>query len=163
MANVNSPFGARLIDSDGKEVRGHYYEKLAGAVIADGDFVKMTSSGEVTVAAAGDVLLGVALEFKASADAGEVLICDDPDAVFEVQASDAFAQTNVGNCADIVATAYDSLLNRSKHALDSATYAATTAQLKVLGLSKIDDNVIGQYAKVKVKINEHFLKQEAGV
>jgi hypothetical protein len=96
------------------------------------------------------------MEYKAATSTDEIAICDDPDAVFEIQASADAQAADVFANADIVATSGDTALLRSKHALDSSTIAATnTLPLKILGLSKIDDNAYGSYARVKVKINQH--------
>ncbi len=162
MANINSPFGARLIDSEGKEIRVRRYVKKTGSAIFQGDFVKMASTGNVEVATASGALLGVAAEYKAATDVSEIAIIDDPEAVFEIQASADAQQADVFANAQLVVTSGDTGLLRSKHALDSANIATdATHQLKILGLSSIDDNAFGSYAKLKVKINNHTFK--AGV
>jgi hypothetical protein len=162
MANVNAPFGARLLDSEGKEIRVKRYKKKTGAAIFQGDFVKMASTGDVEVATASGALLGVAAEYKAATDTSDIAVIDDPEAVFEIQASANVTAADVFANAQLVVTTGDTSLLLSKHALDSANIADTaTHQLKILGLSSIDDNAYGSYAKVKVKINNHSFK--AGV
>lgn len=163
MANVNNPYGMRLIDSEGKEFRVHRYPKVSAGVIADGDPVTVDATGAVALAAAGDALLGVAVEYKASGDVGPIAVCDDPEAVFEIQASANALAADVFANANVVAATYDSLLNRSKFALDSASIGTgATLQLKIMGLSTIDDNAYGSYARLKVKINNHKLKGGTG-
>ena len=74
-------------------------------------------------------------------------------------------QTDIGNVADIVYTAGSSPDYVSKVELDNGDLATSDGQLKVIGVSKDpDNNEIGS-ANVNfvVTINEHFLKQEAGV
>lgn len=162
MANINAPFGARLIDSEGKQYRVKRYVKKTGSAIYPGDFVKIASTGDVEVASASGQLLGVALEYKAATSVAEIAVCDDPEAIFEIQASANLAAADVFANAQLVVTAGDTSLLTSKHALDSANIASTdTHQLKILGLSAIASNAYGSYAKAKVKINNHVFK--AGV
>jgi hypothetical protein len=162
MPNVNAPFGARLLNSEGKQFRVNRYVKKSGAAIFEGDFVIQDATGTVTIAGATGTLLGVAMEYKASADVSEIAVCDDPEAVFEIQASANLVQTDVLSNAQIVATAGSTSLNRAQSALDSANIATdATHQLKILGKSEIDDNAYGSYCRAKVKINNHAFK--AGV
>jgi hypothetical protein len=159
MANSNVPYGFVLIDDEGKQFRVRRFLKKTGNAIYAGDAVIQASTGDVDVAAAGSVLLGVALESKAATYVDEIAVCDDPDAVYAIQASANAAAADVFANADIVATAGDSAISRSKHTLDSSTIATTnTLQLKILGLHKIASNAYGSYAQVKVKINKHAYK-----
>lgn len=159
MANPNVPYGAILIDDEGKQFRVRRFLKKTGNAIFEGDFVIQASTGDVDVAAAGSVILGVAMESKAATYTGEIAVCDDPEAVFSIQASADAQAADVFANADIVATAGDTGLSRSKHALDSASINTTnTLQLKILGLHKIASNAYGSYAQVKVKVNKHAYK-----
>lgn len=161
MSNVNDPFGALLVKTEGKQSRVTYYTKKTGAAIAPGDFVIADAAGNVTIATAGDgvTLLGVAAEYKASADVSEIAVYDDPDCVFEIQASADLQAADVFQNANIVATALDSALLQSKQALDSSSLGTgATKQLKILGLSKDPETAWGSYAKVRVKINNHALR-----
>jgi len=94
-------------------------------------------------------------------------VSDDPYERFEIQSNNAGAseQTDIFNCADISFAAGDSANWVSKTELDDGTLSATDGQLKILGVSKDpDNNEIGS-ANVNfvVEINEHFLKQTAGI
>jgi hypothetical protein len=163
MANTNAPFGARLITSEGKEHRVRRYPKKSGNVIAEGDFVINDATGAVEIASAGVALLGVACEYKAATDTSDIAIIDDPEAVFELQANSGVFAADVFQNADIAVASYDSALKRSKHVLDVASMGTTaTLQLKILGLSKIDDNAYGSFARVLVKINNHKFKGGTG-
>jgi hypothetical protein len=156
MANTNAPAGAILLDSEGKAFHGRRFVKKSGNAIYPGDFVIQDATGTVDVAAANGVMLGVALEYAAAASTAEILVCDDPAAVYEIQVDGNVAQTDVFANADIVATTGDTALLRSKHVLQSSSIATTnTLPLKILGLSKVGSNAFGSYAKVKVKINKH--------
>ena len=159
MANSFAPFGLRLVQSEGKEHRGRRYVKKTGSAIYPGDVVKQAATGDVEVAAAGDTPIGVSLEYKAAASVDPILICDDPEAVFEIQADNLVAAADVFQNADITATAGDSSLLRSKQDLDVATFGTgSTKVLKILGLSSIGENAYGSYARMLVKFNVHTLK-----
>ncbi len=161
MANINDAFGAKPVKTEGKQGRVGYYTKKTGAAIGEGDFVIADAAGNVTIATGGDgvTLLGVAAEFKGASDVSEIAIYDDPEAVFEIQASAALAAADVFQNANIVATALDTALNQSKQALDSASLGTgATKQLKVLGLSKEEGAEWGSYAVARVKINNHALR-----
>lgn len=156
MANANVPYGAILIDSEGKQFRVRRFVKKTGSAIFPGDFVMQASTGNVEVATAGAKLLGVACEYKAATDITEIAVIDDPEAVFEIQADGDLAAADVFANADIVATAGDTALLHSKHVLQSSSINTTnTLQLKILGLSKVASNAYGSYAKAKVRINQH--------
>ena len=145
----------------------------------------MLATGTVGVAAAGDVLLGSlngvfytdastskptwANHLAASNTATDIVgfVSDDPYERFEVQSNNAgaSAQTDVGNNADIAYAAGSSPNYISKVELDDSSLATTTAQLKIVGVSKDPDNSDLTAANVNwvVTINEHFLKQTAGI
>jgi len=161
MANPNVPFGFEPIKTDGKENKVGYYEKEASAIYR-GDALHMTANGKVQVAAAGEVICGVAAESKSASDTSAIAVYDDADQEFMVQSSGVFAQTNVGNNADIVANAADTTLSHSKHSIDISTSAVTaTLQFKMLGLKSRGENAMGNYAIIVVKPNNHI--KSAGV
>jgi hypothetical protein len=160
MANSNNPFGFEPIKSDGKENKVHMYKKAASAIYR-GDVLTLTAAGVVQVAAAGQVVCGIAAESKAAADS-DIAVYDDPSQEFMVQCSLDFQQTNVGNNADIVANAADSVLSHSKHSIDSASFAVTsTLQFKMLEIHSRGENAAGNYCIVRVKPNNHI--KQAGV
>ncbi len=94
-------------------------------------------------------------------------VSDDPYERFEIQSDNtlASAQTDVFMNYDILYTAGDSANYVSKVELDDSTLHSTTGQLKVIGVSKnIDNNdLTTSNTNFVVTINEHFLKQIAGV
>lgn len=161
MANVNDPFGAVLVKTEGKQSRVSYYTKKTGSAIAPGDFVVADAAGNVAVATAGDgvTLLGVAAEYKAATSTDQIAVYDDPEAVFEIQASADLQAADVFQNANIVATSLDTALLQSKQALDSSSLGTgATKQLKILGLAKSPEAAWGSYAPVRVKINNHALR-----
>lgn len=86
-------------------------------------------------------------------------VYDDPRAIFAVQVSAGFANTNVQDCANILYTAGSTSTGRSAVQLNSSTYNnATNAneQLKVYQLwNDAVGNAYGTNAKVLVLINNH--------
>ena len=192
MANQNAAFGLRPLGKLGSNVNSEgvtEYKIASGASgnIFSGDPVKMTSAGTILVAAAGDQLLGVFRGCKFTNSSGEIIfsahwpngtvtsdavafVVDDPNALFEVEsaATGSVVQTVVGNNADIV-YASGSTTDGQSGVTISGTTAATTAQLRIVGISNDpENNTLGtgsQSANVNliVKINEHFYAQVTGV
>lgn len=156
MANGNFPFGLELVEADGKQYRVRRYTKKTGAAIYQGDAVIADALGNVTVATAAATLLGVAMETLASSDVTSIAICDDPDAVYRIRTSGNFTSADVFLNSDIVATAADTTLSRSKHNWDTSAQATTaTLQLKAIGLHNGATNAFGSYADILVRINRH--------
>ena len=89
-------------------------------------------------------------------------VYDDPYTVFKAQSAGTPAQTNIGNCADIVAGAGSTTTGQSGFEI-SGTMAAGTATCKILGLFEAPDNAFGTNAIMEVLINEHLLKDSAGI
>lgn len=162
MANTNRPYGFIVADSEGKQFRARPYKKESGSAIFAGDVVKRNAAGTVEVATAGDVIVGVAAEYKAATSTADILVYDDPECVFECMALGSFAQADVFQIANIDATTGDTSLLTSKQSLALSTKGTeATKQFVILGLVENQENVVGSYARIKVKPNLHFLK--AGV
>jgi len=192
MANQDAAFGLKSVGQLGSNVNSEgvtEYSIASGASgnIFSGDPVKMANTGTILVAAAGDQLLGVFRGCKYTNASGEVIyssywpdgtvssdavafIVDDPNALFEVQsaATGSVVQTVVGNNADIVYASGSTVDGQSGVEI-SGTTAATSAQLRIVGISgDPENNTLGtgsQSANVNliVKINEHFYAQTTGV
>jgi hypothetical protein len=192
MANQDAAFGLKSVGQLGSNVNSEgvtEYSIASGASgnIFSGDPVKMANTGTILVAAAGDQLLGVFRGCKYTNASGEVIyssywpsgtvssdavafVVDDPNALFEVQsaATGSVVQTVVGNNADIVYTSGSTVDGQSGVEI-SGTTAATSAQLRIVGISgDPENNTLGtgsQSANVNliVKINEHFYAQTTGV
>lgn len=150
MANADKPNG---FTPYGEELRQRPY--TAGGTIYPGDAVKLTSNGNVTAAAAGDELLGVAVGYATSGN--EVSVWDHPDQLFVAQASgnQIDALTDIGNVCDILATAGDATYRQSRMEVDSSTLATSTAQLQILGIERRVNNAYGANTVAIVRINEH--------
>ena len=186
MANKDAAFGLKPIGKVGqnRDAGGlsEYDIAASATAIYFNDPVEMLATGTIGVAAAGDALLGsltgvfftdastskptFANHLEASNTATDIkgFVSDDPYQRFEIQSAGTVAQTNIGNCADIVYAAGSSP-NYVSGVEISGTMAATTAQLKIIGVSKDPDNdeLGSANANVIVNINEHFLKQTAGI
>jgi hypothetical protein len=89
-------------------------------------------------------------------------IYDDPYTVFKVQSAGTPAQTNIGNCADVVAGAGSTTTGQSGFEI-SGTMAAGTATCKIMALYDAPENTFGANAVMEVLINEHILKDGAGI
>ena len=186
MANKDAAFGLKPIGKVGQNRDNGGLSEYDIAASADAiyfnDPVEMASTGTITVAAATDVLLGslngvfftdattskptFANHLNASNTATDIkgFISDDPYERFEIQSAGTPAQTNIGNCADIVYAAGSSPDYVSGVEI-SGTMANSAAQLKIIGVSKDPDNdeLGSANTNLVVTINEHFLKQTAGV
>ena len=186
MANKDAAFGLKAIGKVGQnrdnQGLSEYSIAASSSAIYQWDPVIMADTGEVEVAAAGEVLLGSlngvfytdastskptwANHLAASNTATDIVgfVADDPYERFEIQSAGTVAQTNIGNCADIAYTAGAAPNYISKVEI-SGTMAATAAQLKIIGVSKDpDNNELGAAnANVIVTIAEHFLTQTAGI
>ena len=186
MANKDAAFGLKPIGKVGQNRDNgglsEYDIAASASAIYFNDPVEMASTGTITVAAATDVLLGslngvfftdattskptFANHLNASNTATDIkgFISDDPYERFEIQSAGTPAQTNIGNCADIVYAAGSSPDYVSGVEI-SGTMANSAAQLKIIGVSKDPDNdeLGSANTNLVVTINEHFLKQTAGI
>jgi hypothetical protein len=188
MANKDSAFGLKPIGKVGqnRDSQGlsEYSIAASSSAIYFNDPVK-TSGGYLLVAGAGGNLRGslngvffthastskptFANHLEASNTATDIVgfVSDDPYERFEVQSNNtgASAQTDIGNVANIAYAAGSSPNYVSKVELDDSDLATSDGQLKVISVSKDPDNNDLSSANVNfvVTINEHFLKQEAGI
>jgi len=189
MANQDAAFGMKAIGKVGQnrdnQGLSEYDIAASATAIYQWDPVEMLATGTIGVAAAGDVLLGslngvfytdastskptYANHLEAANTATDIVgfVSDDPYERFEIQSNNAgaSAQTDVGNCADIAYTAGATPNYVSKVELDDASLSTNSAQLKIIGVSKDPDSNDLTSANVNwvVNINEHFLKQTAGI
>ena len=193
MANKDAPFGLKPVGivGSGDNTQGTTEYKIASGAsgnIFSGDLVKMTNAGTILVAGATDnPVLGVFRGCQYTDSNGDVIysaywpdgtvtsdavafVVDDPDALFEIQsaATGSVVQTVVGNNADTVYTSGSTKTGISAVEI-SGTTAATSAQLRIVGISTDPDNsTLGTGSasanvNMIVKINEHFYAQTVGV
>lgn len=152
MANLDMPRG---FDVKGVPLRVNKYE--AGSACYPGDLVTMASDGQVDPVTAGVEILGVCMTY-ASAAGAVVIVADHPDQLIvgQVESTQVDAQTDIGNVADITATAGNSTYKTSRQEVDGASLAAgSSAQLQILGIVDSPNNALGGFVDVVCRINEH--------
>ena len=183
MANVDSPFG--FVPSrhmSGSPIRTNKYTITSGLAenIFNGDLVILTADGVITPHTAEEtnnigVFAGVSYtasdgsykysEYWPSGTTGTNIIAyvyDDPYIVYKVQSDGSPAQTNIGNCADVVAGTGSTTTGQSAFELNSSM-GTGAASCKIIGLYESPENAFGANAVVEVLINEHILKTTAGI
>lgn len=152
MANLDMPRGFMC---KGVPLRVNKYE--AGSTVYPGSLVTMASDGQCDEVTAGVVILGLAMSY---ATVGlPLLVADDPNQLIigQCDETEIDAQTDIGNCCDIVATAGNSTYKASRQEVDSSNQGTGTAQLMILGIVDSPNNVLGEFVDVICKINEHQL------
>lgn len=151
------------------------------------DAVKLVAAGTIEQAAAGNVIFGVFMGCSYKLSTGEIVwsrhwpasttateikamvladpniayaVCDDGD-------SDFLTSADIGTSADLIVGTGSTVTGQSAMALDTSSASAATAQLKIIEkLDRTGNNygtANGDKVEVVVMINEHFLKQEAGI
>jgi len=148
-----------------------------GVVVIDGDYLQV-----VTRAAAGDRLKGIvvgvdpyrgraeadinlSLKHRPASKACVVYVCDDVEAIYEVQLSAAGVAAEVGNNMNqITAVDCDLVTGISKAQLDEATATTSSAQFRYIGIVNRPDNLdLTTNVSVLVRINDHEDKTTSGV
>jgi len=185
MANADTPRGLWPIRHlSGGTIRAEEFTIISTLAenIFKGDLVNIAASGGIEPNGATEVnAIGVfqGVHYKDSAGESKfsnywpsgtvgteikAMVIADPWVVFGIQSTTggAPAVTNIGNCADIVANAGDTATGISRFEL-SGTMAATAAQCKILGLVQEEGNAWGEHALLEVLINEHLVKDSAGI
>ncbi len=184
MANVDRPTGLSPVKNlNGSTWNGqvNMYVILAAdtGVYGIGSAVKSFAGGDangvpaVTIAAAGNALRGAIVGVVAlSADSPVgpipatktrdyyVLVCDDPEVVFEIQANNtaAFPTADLNSNANIVIAAITGISPFANMQLDAASTDTTnTLQLKILGKAQRADVDLTAHTKLWVMINAHEL------
>ena len=189
MANKDAAFGLKPIGKVGQNADNGGLSEYSianndSSAIYFQDLVKVTAAGTVDVAAAGAANLAGSLNgvfytdpstqkptwanhYAGSIAAADTVafVADDPYQRFEIQADSTVAQADVFLNADITYRAGDSANNVSRSELAKGTIDTTTAQLRILGISKDPENNDAASANVNVvvTINEHYLKGATGL
>ena len=177
MANVDAAFGfVPIRHMSGNAPRTNKYTIATGLAenIFKGDLVIIIAGGTLTPHTATEVNnIGVFDGCSYTAADGSYVyseywpsgttatdiiayVYDDPYTVFKSQSAGTTAQTNIGNCADVVAGAGSTLTGQSGFEL-SGTMAAGIATCKIIALYDAPDNAFGANAIMEVTINEHLL------
>jgi hypothetical protein len=189
MANKDAAFGLKPIGKVGQNADNNGLTEYSIAnndtsAIYFQDVVKVTAAGTVDVAAAGDVNLAGSLNgvfytdpstkkptwanhYAGSIAASDTVafVADDPYQRFEIQADTTVGAADVFLNADITYRAGDSANYVSRSELAKGSIDTTTAQLRILGISKDPENndASSNNVNVVVTINEHYLKGATGV
>jgi len=191
MANSSSTgFGLKPIKKVGQNYDagglGEYPVAASATAIYNQDMVAMAATGTAAVAAAGTThnlgsLNGVFYTdattskptfqnyLQGSNTATDIVafVTDDPNQVYEIRSNNAgaSAQTDVGNTAEISYLAGASPNYISRTTLDDSTLNTTTQQLKIVGVSRDEENDDLTSANVvwRVVINEHFYNTQTGI
>ena len=183
MANADAAFGfVPVRHMSGYAPRANKYTITSGLAenIFNGDAVILAADGTLQPAGATETnVVGVFAGCSYTASDGSYVyseywpsgttatdiiafVYDDPYIVFKVQSAGTPAQTNIGNCADIVAGAGSTLTGQSGFEI-SGTMAAGAAQTKIIALYDAPENAFGANAVMEVLINEHLRKGTAGI
>lgn len=181
MANQDRKAGLIPVKhSAGGTVRGNAYHIASGEStdIHRGDLVKSTGTGKgITKAGATDTAVGVfagCYFTDASGDVhfedqwaggtqlsgdtkAEAHVYDDPNILFEIQASSDLAEADIGAMASSTSGGGNDTTGISDVELDSSSIAASAKQLKIMDLADRPDNSFGVNAKVYVLISKHEL------
>ena len=187
MANVDAPFGFRLVGKVGSNInnvgRTEYRIAASEAAIYKGDPVEFDTTGSVAKADAASPLLGVFdgcfytdpttskpswsnyWPSNAATDA-VAFVFDDPMALYEIQCDGTMALADLNLNADFIFTASPTTVNGQSVAEINSTTENTNATLplKLLHLSTDPDNsdVSADNANWIVKINNHQLSGGTG-
>jgi hypothetical protein len=193
MANQDAAFGFRPIGKVGQnrdnQGLSEYNIAASASAIFQNDPVQFLATGTIGVAnTTAAVLLGslngvfftdatdqkprFANHLAAGNAATDIVgfVSDDPYERFEVQSSTTLAIVNIGTNCDIVYAAGSSPNFVSKTEVNTGSVTTSTAQFRILGVSKdINNNELANAttysANVNVVgiINEHFLKSTTGI
>lgn len=186
MANANSPQGLRPIrDGSNRNWTGGgntYYVNTAANDFYVGDPVIVNGGADadgiptVVIATAGatnrwtGVIVGFQVQgqtvpainggpYLPSGSSGYVIVEDDPNVTYEVQATTAAAADLDAN--SILASGTGSRITGSGWYVDTGTKGTdATYQVRIIGVSQRPDNALGQYCKILVRNN---LPTEAGI
>lgn len=177
MANVDAAFGFIPVrHMSGNVPRANKYTLATGLAenIFTGDLCVLINTGYITPHTATETNnIGVFAGVSYTASDGSYVysqywptgtsatniiayVYDDPYIVYKVQSAGTPAQTNIGNCADVVAGAGSTTTGQSGFEI-SGTMAASIATCKIIGLWDSPDNAMGTNAIMEVLINEHIL------
>ena len=187
MANKDAAFGLRPIGKVGQnrdnQGLSEYDINTTTSTIYFQDPVKAVADGGITVAGAGDLLLGSlngifytdvstskptwSNHYASGNTATDAVafVSDDPYERFEIQSAGTVSTADIFLVADIAYTAGDSANYVSKAEISGTMTSGASAQLRILGISKDPDNndTASANVNVVVNINEHVLNSANGI
>ena len=180
MSATNAPFGLRpAYHPSGLDRAVTLTDGIASAyntAILKGQPVKLNTSGNIVVAAAGDSFQGAFAGVQFTDSTGRARVSNnwpantayttgscvayyynDPNIVYEIQAAGSLAQTSVGDMADLSNTTAGSTTTGLSACTLSTTLvgAGNSAQMLIRDLAPYPDNAWGDaYTIVRVSINK---------
>lgn len=100
---------------------------------------------------------GLGRRYLPASTGGVVFVNNDPQTEYEIQADEDVVVADVGaNAAVVYTNAGDTNTGQSGAELDSSTIATTAGlQLRILSVVPRADNETGDFAKCRVRINNH--------
>lgn len=102
-------------------------------------------------------------QYRPASTAMYVYVADDPNTIYECQASGTVAATTVGMNANHADAGGSVSTGQSGETVDFGTAAVTaTLTLKILDIVQSPENEVAAAAKVRVKINNHQLASGTG-
>lgn len=183
MANANAPFGLKPVrDASNRVYTGggnrYYVPTSVTANLYIGDAVIIAGDGDangvptITKATAGTgnritgAIVGwepnasiVANGYRVGSTAAYAIVEDDPNVLYEIQATTA-AATDIGSNINLTAATGARLTQAVTQANGAQIATTATYQLRIKGMALREDNAPGQYAKILVTINN---PTEAGI
>lgn len=183
MPNGNAPQGGRPVkDISNRPYNAgcntYYVTSAHAGSIFTGDPVIITGSADangvptVDIASAGATnrITGFVVGFQPDANivangylpastAGYVIVADDPNDCFELQAT-TLAAADIGLNANLAAGTGARATGSGWYIDTSGAGSGATLQMRILAISPAADNALGQYCKVLARIN---LPTEAGI
>lgn len=192
MSAVAAPYGMRPVNLQGGQAMSHgirlmrittayatniFYGDLVKVVAATGTIEKDT--GTTGISPIGvflgceyqDAALGLfhrqywpASQAVKTGTDPMAYVCDDPDALFQMQASGTLAQTALQLNANIIQTAGSTATGNSKNALNISGVANTaTFPLRIVDFVRAPGSLIGDaFTDVIVRINTHMNRSATG-
>lgn len=190
MTNRDSIFGAKLIghlqgNKISASIRTYTIPATDAVAVFMGDFV--THQGDSAIgteglylpvaaqSAAADKVTGFVVAVNNSRDyenqlyrtastLRDVMVCDDPYALFEIQANGTVTSAMVGLNADITVGSGSTYTGLSGMELDIATVNTTaTLPLRIIGIIPRVDNELGLHTKLICMMNYTTYKNTTGV
>ncbi len=105
------------------------------------------------------------LLYSPTTTANYVAVVDDPQVIFECQedSSTSFTADEIGNNASLTTESGNTNTGRSTVEIDCSTETTTsTLQVRIMNLVAREDNILGEFAKFEIFINNHQNGQGLG-
>lgn len=166
MANTSFVRGLHPLYAVAGKLKTNKYTLKTGQTVYIGSILSVDAANRVLESTANDgvKIIGVSNEYvddSASAGGKTVAVYDNPFIVYECQVDatgTAIVDADGFSCANHIAGAGSATTGLSGHQWNQASIATTAKDLKLLRLVDRPGNSWGNYAKVEVMLNNHFIK-----